>query len=87
MSFKLRNIGEHPVSTLWGVLFMMALFAFVLAGRCTLPDIQPLALLVVPFLLYGRSGPPPGAVPAPAPYYDSTPGPELRSMGNPGATG
>ena len=81
MSFSLKNIGDHPTSTLWGILFMSALLAFVFLGKCSLADIQPLAVLVIPFLLYGGNTQPP------APTYDSTPAPELRPTGDPGAGG
>lgn len=79
MSFNLKNIGNHPASTLWGILFMSALLAFVGFGKCKLEDIKPFALLVVPFLFYGRGGTPPAAMP------DSTTGPELAGIGAPGA--
>ena len=81
MSFNLKNIGEHPVSTLWGILFMAALLAFVFLGKCTLADVQPLAVLVVPFLLYGRHQPPA------APTLDSPAAPERPAIGTPGAAG
>lgn len=81
MSFNLKNIGDHPVSTLWGMLFMAALLGFVFAGKCSLADIQPFALVVVPFLLYGRAGSPP---PSGATASDSSAGPELRAIGAPG---
>ncbi|MDO7873685.1 hypothetical protein Q5H93_02990 [Hymenobacter sp. ASUV-10] len=83
MSFKLRNIGGHPVSTLWGILFMSALLAFVYLGKCNLHDIEPLTVLVIPFLLYGPGGNSPGATPA----YDSSADTEQRGIGEPGADG
>ncbi|GAA4366891.1 hypothetical protein GCM10023185_38340 [Hymenobacter saemangeumensis] len=81
MSFNLKNIGAHPVSTLWGILFMAALLGFVFAGKATLADIQPYAVLVIPFLLYGRAGGPPAA----GTSYDSTAAPDQLPTGAPGA--
>lgn len=56
--FKIKNIWKHGKSTLIGVFIVLALTAMIFFKFAEAETVMPLYLLVVPFLLYGRSGGP-----------------------------